>query len=229
MADEERTGYGQYDPHRLVFHMSIGGVSICALGMFIALFGVFQQQGWETLNLRVDRLGDYLSSPMAYVYNISLLFAGVSFITAMLGLYNLRYNEFSRYLAIVGACAGLGIMLIGIYPYNDAMPHRLVSLFFVLSSLAMFVLLILTRINHKHLCNLPLFYVAIVGLLATLTLLAQIDPATFDYRPCPVGQNPCFLALSLWLHTAMTMLAGLGLALVARHLVHMAITARESQ
>lgn len=226
MTIKDSNDYGQFDPHRLVFHMSIGGVMICAFGAAVSIMSVLGTLGWQVINLRIDRLGDYLSSPLAYVYNICLLFAGASFVIAMLGLFSMRYNSFSRYIAIIGGCTGLGIMLLGIYPYNDPDSHRLAALVFVTSSLAMFVLLIFTRRNNQELCSLPMFFVALVGLASSIGLLAQIDPQTLDYMPCGPLEELCPVAMTMWIHTSATMLAGIGLALMARSLIHQALEER---
>lgn len=226
MANKDKNDFGQFDPHRLVFHMSIGGVMICAFGAMLSIWSVIGTLGWDIINLRIDKLGDYLSSPLAYVYNICLLFAGASFVIAMLGLFSMKYNRFSRYISIIGGCTGLGIMLLGIYPFNDPVSHRMAALFFVTSSLAMFVLLILTRHNNKELCSIPLFVTAIVGLASSIGLLAQINPETLDYLPCGPLEEFCPVAFTMWIHTSATMLAGIGLALMARSLIHQAIEER---
>ncbi|WP_372871182.1 hypothetical protein [Shewanella sp.] len=226
MTNKDKNDFGQFDPHRLVFHMSIGGVLICAFGAAVSFFAVFGNIGLDVLNLRIDKLGDYLSSPLAYVYNICLLFAGASFLIAMFGLFGIRYNNFSRYIAIIGGCTGLGIMLLGIYPINDPESHRLAALFFVTSSLAMFVLLIFTRRSNRELCSWPLCLIAIIGLIASIALLAQINPDTLDYAPCGPLSEFCPVAFTMWIHTSATMLAGIGLALVARSLIHQAIEER---
>ncbi|MBT1443744.1 hypothetical protein KJI95_04285 [Shewanella sp. JM162201] len=226
MSDEQRTDFSEFDPHRLVFHMSIGGVMICAFGMSLSILAVLGDIGWQIINLRIDRLGDYLSSPLAYVYNICLLFAGASFVIAMLGLFSLRYNSFSRYIAIIGGCTGLSIMLLGIYPFNDPESHRLAAVFFLFCSLAMFLMLALTRRNHRELCSAPLCLTALMGLISCIGLLMQLDLNTLDYRPCGELTEFCPVAFAMWIHTSATMLAGIGLALMARTLMHRAIAER---
>lgn len=224
----EPAANNQYDAHRLIFHMSIGGVLICALGLLVAVIGVYQDIGLNIINLRIDKLGDYLSSPLAYVYNIGLLFSGASFTLAMFGLYLLRYNTMTHYLALSGGCAGIGISLLGIYPYNDPTPHRLAAIFFIASTLIMFLLLVFTRRRYPWLCNFPLFIVSLLGVCFSITLFMQMDSNSLDYRECTAGAF-CYPAFNLWIHTLLTMLAGIGLAITAKNLLDQAIQARNTK
>lgn len=219
MSSDEQPDNHQYDAHRLIFHMSLAGVLFCAGGLLVSLVSVYRDIGFDIINLRIDKLGDYLHSPYAYVYNIGLMFSGASFMLGMLGLYLLNYNHFSHYLSIAGCCSGIGISLLGIFPYNDVAAHKGAALFFIVSTFSMFILLIITRRRSPILCNRPLFIISILGVILSLALLAQMDTSTLDYVQCD-PDTLCPSAISIWLHTFMTMGAGIGLALTARALAN---------
>jgi hypothetical membrane protein len=223
-APPEKPEQDRYDPHRLLFHMSLVGVTICCAGMLLALLAIYRDIGTALINLPIDRLGDYLSSPMALAYNFALVLSGLCFMLAMYGLLLLRYHALSQYLAITGICVGLGISLIGIFPYNDPLPHRWVSLFFVLSTLVLFILLIVARLRLPPLCSRPMMLVAIAGLISTLALLSQLRFPVMQYASCVPGE-PCPVAITIWLHTLFTLLTGGGLALMARRLMRYRVTA----
>lgn len=215
------TDHHQYDPHRLIFHMSLAGVLICAMGLCIALIAMFQHIGFDIINLRIDKLGDYVTSPYAYVYNIGLMCSGASFMLGMYGLYLLKFDRLSHALSIAGMSSGIGISLIGIFPYNDTFAHNLAALFFLLSTLAMFSLLVVAHKVSPRLCNRPLASVSMLGIILTSLLFAQIDPQTLDYVQCDPNVL-CWPAITIWLHTVMTMFAGIGLALTAKAMANFA-------
>lgn len=209
--------HGRYDPHRLIFHMCLVGVSICALGMTATLYAFFQELGWGISRLHVDALGDYLLSPLAFLYNVCLLLGGACFILAMYGLYLVKFDKFTMLLSLTGAICGISIMSLGIFPFNDQPMHHYAVIAFIYTSLLMFCTLFIYRFQRPQLCPLPLGIVSLIGLLSCILVLWEIDPGR-ETTMCE-QDGICSLALLMWVHTLMTMLTGIGLALMARRMI----------
>lgn len=218
MSQDDDIQHGQYDPHRLIFHMSLVGVVICALGILATMIALSNRIGWQIFNLHIDVLGDYLRSPLAYLYNVSLLLAGGCFVLAMLGLYLLRHNRFTLMLSLAGTTVGVGIMLLGVYPYNDTAAHHMAVTFFICTTMVLFSLLVLCRFSHPYLCSPGLWLASLLGIAASVLLLMELAPEALLQHQCPAYQW-CYTALLMWWHTLMTMAAGIGLALMARRLL----------
>ncbi|MCL2912503.1 hypothetical protein L2725_01675 [Shewanella corallii] len=217
MSKDEDIHHGKYDPHRLIFHMCLVGVSICALGMAATLYAFFQELGWGIFSLHVDALGDYLRSPLAFIYNVCLLLAGACFVLAMYGLHLVRYDRFTSLLALSGMLCGVTIMLLGVYPFNDQSAHHLVVIAFISSSMLMFGVLFLYRFARPQICPPLLGVISLVGFVSCLMVLWELEPNR-QTSLCEDGK-PCYLAMLMWTHTFATMLTGIGLAMMARRLI----------
>lgn len=215
---ESEINQAQYDPHRLIFHMSLGGVFICLIGILLTVIALFQKIGLLIFFVHVDSLGDYLFSPLAYVYNVCLLLAGACFMSAMVGLYLLRYNSFILVLSISGGLTGALTSMLGIFPVNDAVAHHIIVVLFVCSTLIMFCLLVFCKFKYPKWCPLWLFVISILGVIETSLYLSQLDPTSVLHHVCMI---PYFCALSslAGLHTLLTLCGGIGLAMFAKKLL----------
>ena len=217
MAKDEDLQHGKYDPHRLIFHMCLVGVSVCAIGMIVSLYAFFQQMGWGIFSLHVDALGDYLRSPLAFLYNVCLLLGGACFILAMYGLHLVRYDRMTSVLALSGMICGVTVMLLGVYPFNDQPAHHLVVMAFICSSMLMFGVLFLYRFSRPHICPSFLGIISMIGFLSSILVLWELEPN----RQSSLCDNSkfCYLAAMMWTHTFATMLTAVGLAMMAKRLV----------
>ena len=215
---ESEINQAQYDPHRLIFHMSLGGVLICCVGIFFAVLALTQKIGWQIFFIHVDVLGDYLISPLAYVYNICLLLAGACFMLAMFGLYLLRYNRFSLILSLSGGVTGFFTSMLGIYPYNDTLAHHIAVVLFVCSTLVMFCLIVFCKIKYAKLCPKFLWIVSVIGIIVSTFYLIKLNPNQVINHICP-APDFCQLASLAGLHTLLTLFGGIGLAMLAKNLL----------
>lgn len=189
-----------YDLHRLVVTMTLLAALVSALGVSAALIAQIQQSGLQPLFERADFLGDYINSPLAFVFNIAQLAAGFCMLMAMLGLYLLKFDIYSNYLAVVGSWVGLSIILMGIFPINYLEEHRLVSTGFLIGTFILHALCIIARINKQSLCPNPMFILSILGLISASGLIIQLDWSTLDFYPCDHGLGDfCWVALNMWL------------------------------
>ncbi|RTR31590.1 hypothetical protein [Shewanella atlantica] len=196
-----------YDLHRLVIWMILAGALVTSAGISISVWAEYQRIGVEVFFRRADLLGDYIHSPLAYVYNMSLISAGSCILLAMYGLYQLKLGDFSHYLSLSGFWVGLSIILIGVFPINYLYEHRLVSTSFLIGTFVLHLLTISMRINHKELCSNPLFILAILGFISASGLIYQLDWSLLDFQPCSHGKSEvCWVALNMWFQTNVTML-----------------------
>lgn len=208
-----------YDLHRLVIWMILAGALVTSVGLSISVWAEYQRIGVEVFFRRADLLGDYIYSPLAYVYNMSLISAGSCILLAMYGLYQLKLGDFSHYLSLSGSWVGLSIILIGVFPINYLYEHRLVSTSFLIGTFVLHLLTITTRINHKEICSKPLFILAVLGFISASGLIYQLDWSLLDFKPCPHGKiEICWVSLNMWFQTNVTMLWCVLLALNVRKL-----------
>lgn len=207
-----------YDLHRLVVTMTLLAALVSALGVSAALIAQILQSGLQPLFERVDFLGDYINSPLAFVFNIAQLAAGFCMLMAMLGLYLLKFDIYSNYLAVVGSWVGLTIILMGIFPINYLEEHRLVSTAFLIGTFILHSLCILARINKQSLCPNPMFILSILGLISSSGLIIQLDWSILDFYPCDHKMGGfCWVALNMWLQVNVIVLWCVSLAVTVRH------------
>ncbi|UJF21811.1 hypothetical protein [Shewanella sp. OMA3-2] len=126
-----------FDLHLVIVFMSLAAAIIASFGVLSALFAQAQQMQTNIFNIRPDILGDYMNSPLAAVFNLSLLAAGACFLLATLAIYFTFSDALSRTIAIVGAIVGLSTALMGMFPINFLEWHRKVSTLYLVSSLVL--------------------------------------------------------------------------------------------
>ncbi len=207
-----------YDLHRLITWLIVGAALLSATGVIIALYGEYQIVGTPALFMRADFLGDYINSPLAYVFNLGLLAAGICMLISMAGLYLLKLDTFSQYIALTGAWVGTSVILMGIFPINFLTMHRLVSTSYLLSTLTLHALVIIAGIVPKLICPRPLFYLSLLSFISAVSLSLQLDWSQLDFPPCETGNHFCFVAANMWLQTNLNIIWCLSLAFAMRRL-----------
>ncbi|MFT5704644.1 MAG: hypothetical protein ACI8SK_000592 [Shewanella sp.] len=209
----------RYDLHRLVVLLILVGAFISATGISISVWAEYQQIGVDVFFRRADFLGNYIHSPLAYIYNLSLVIAGSCILLSMYGLYRLKLGYYSHYIAVAGFWVGLSIILIGVYPINYLDEHRLVSTSFLVGTFVLFLLTNIMRFIHKDVCSNTLFTVSIFGFISATGLLYQLDWQTLDFFPCNhLHKKFCWVAFNMWFQTSITMLWCVILALTIKKL-----------
>ncbi|MGS0676265.1 hypothetical protein [Shewanella sp. 125m-1] len=205
----------QYDLHRLVVLMIFSGALITAMGVSLSVWFEYQNIGIDVLNRRADLLGDYTETPFAYIYNFSLMIAGLCILLSMLGLYLLRLGHFSHYLSLIGSCVGFCIILMGVFPINYLELHRLVSTCYLISTVMMFFICISDKFSRQSVCSWPVFFCSVLGFITASGLVFQLDWHTLDFAPCinhNIKQHYCWVPISMWVLTNIVMLWCLALA-----------------
>ncbi|MCL1119084.1 hypothetical protein N7V09_18785 [Shewanella seohaensis] len=207
-----------YDLHRLITWLIVGAALLSATGVIIALYAEYQVVGTAALFMRADFLGDYINSPLAYVFNLGLLAAGICMLLSMAGLYLLKLDSFSQYIALTGAWVGTSVILMGIFPINFLTMHRLVSTSYLLSTLTLHALVIIAGIMPKLICPRPLFYLSLFSFISAVCLSLQLDWSQLDFPPCETDNQFCFVAANMWLQTNLNIIWCLSLAFAMRRL-----------
>lgn len=207
-----------YDLHRLITWLIVGAAMLSATGVIIALYAEYQVVGTSALFMRADFLGDYINSPLAYVFNLGLLVAGICMLISMAGLYLLKLDTFSQYIALTGAWVGTSVILMGIFPINFLTMHRLVSTSYLLSTLTLHALVIIAGIVPKLICPRPLFYLSLLSFISAVSLSLQLDWSQLDSPPCETDNHFCFVAANMWLQTNLNIIWCLSLAFAMRRL-----------
>jgi hypothetical protein len=211
----------RYDLHRLVVLMILTGAFVSAIGIVISVWAKYQVVGSEVFLRRADFLGDYIHSPLAYIYNFSLVIAGSCILLSMYGLFKLKLGYYSHYIAAAGSWVGLSIILVGVFPINYLDEHRLVSTSFLVGTFVLFLLANIMRFIHKDVCSNTMFIVSILGFISAAGLLYHLVWQTLEFFPCNHTYTRfCWVAFNMWFQTSITMLWCVILALTIRKLAN---------
>lgn len=208
-----------YDFHRMVVFTTLAGAIASGLGLGITLVAKYQQIGSLVFNQRPDFLGNYMDSPLAYIFNMGLILAGICILLAMYGLQQLRLGHFGNYISLAGFAVGTFIILIGIYPINYPFEHRLFSTGFLVTTLILHFLTLCSRLNHKEICPLPLFCVSLLGFISASLLALMLNWNILDFSPCAHQETEiCAVSLVMWCQTNLVMIWCIMLALTIKSL-----------
>ncbi|MDT3321757.1 hypothetical protein Q4Q52_18660 [Shewanella sp. SP1S2-4] len=208
----------QYDLHRLITWLIVGAAFISTSGVLIAIYAEYQNVGVQVLQIRADFLGNYINSPLAYVFNLSLLAAGLCILISMAGLYLLKLDTFSQWIALTGAWVGISVILMGIFPINFLSIHRIVSTSYLLSTLILHSLVIIAGIVPRFICPKPLFYLSLISFCSAVSLTLQLDWTILDFPPCVPQTHFCTVSANMWLQTNLSIIWCLSLAFAMRRL-----------
>ena len=208
-----------YDFHRMVIFTTLAGAIVSSLGLGISLIAKYMQIGSLVFNQRPDFLGNYMDSPLAYIFNMGLILAGLCILLAMYGLQQLRLGHFGNYISIAGFAVGAFIILIGIYPINYLFEHRLFSTGFLVTTLLLYFLTLCARLNHKEICPPPLFGVSLLGFISASSLALMLNWNILDFSPCAHQETEiCAVSLVMWCQTNLVMIWCITLALTIKNL-----------
>ncbi|QYJ79585.1 hypothetical protein [Shewanella acanthi] len=207
-----------YDLHRLITWLIVIAALMSATGVSISLYAEHQGFSLNMLFTRADFLGDYVNSPLAYVFNLGLLAAGICMLISMAGLYLLRLDNFSRYVALAGAWVGISVILMGVFPINFLSMHRLVSTSYLLATITLHSLVLIAGIVPRFICPRPLFYLSLLSVISAIGLGLQLDWSTLDFPPCISERHVCWVAANMWLQTNLNIVWCLSLAFAMRRL-----------
>ncbi|MCL1144096.1 hypothetical protein [Shewanella gaetbuli] len=182
--------------------MSLAAAIIAATGVVIALIAEIQYMPVSVLTLRPDKLGDYMNSPLAIVFNLSLLAAGACFFLATLAIYFTFPDPLSRAIAVVGGIVGMSIALMGIFPINMLEWHRQVSTIYLLSSLLLHALCFADYFKPKSTMTKRVLSLSILSIFMSVALISMLDWNVLDFVACDdPDEHFCLVAVCMWMLT----------------------------
>ncbi len=88
----------------------------------------------------VSQLGEIGVSEFAWMFNLGMILAGITFIPFMIGFGLYLENNLAKLAGVVGVYSAVSIVLVGIYPMNFSTEHFLAAMSFFLSGLILVVL-----------------------------------------------------------------------------------------
>jgi hypothetical membrane protein len=118
--------------HGLLGLASVGIILVGMLATAVAYRG-YSGEAYSPLSHFVSELGEVAGSRLAWLFNLSLVIGGRGLGTFLLLLTGLMEGRFRRALAIVGLLAGVSGTLVGVFPMDYHLAHRLVSDVFFLT------------------------------------------------------------------------------------------------
>ncbi|MCL1156954.1 DUF998 domain-containing protein [Shewanella inventionis] len=179
--------------------MSLATAMICSFGVGSALLAETGGFSLNMLMIRPDTLGDYMNSPLAVVFNLSLLAGGSCLLLAMVAVFNTYQDGLSRYLAVVGFVVGLSIILMGVFPVNFLDTHRKVSTLYLFSSVLLHCVCVLDYFKPGSTMSRRMLMLTVLALISGGALMALLDWSQLDFPAC---LNPfphfCSVSLAMW-------------------------------
>ncbi|MCL1065912.1 hypothetical protein L2735_03705 [Shewanella olleyana] len=188
-----------YDLHLMIIFMSLATALISGLGITTALIAEVSRLGVSPLSIRADTLGDYMTSPLAIVYNMGLVIGGACLMLSMLARYYVFEDFYSRTITITGALLGILIVLIGIFPINFLEQHRFFSTGYLICTFVLHSFCFIDYFRKNSSLSASLFGFNIIGLIFSVALMYLLNWSTLDFDPCTHGPNDiCWVSLVMW-------------------------------
>ncbi|WP_144212790.1 hypothetical protein [Shewanella donghaensis] len=209
-----------YDLHLMIIFMSLATAVISGLGIGASLVAEVSRLGVSPLSIRADTLGDYMTSPLAIVYNMSLVVGGACLLLAMLARYYVFDDFYSRIITITGAALGGLIILIGIFPINFLEQHRFFSTGYLICTFMLHCFCFIDYFRKNSSLSTSLFGLTVVGLVFSVALMYLLNWTTLDFDPCTHAVNDiCWVSLVMWILTQTNILWCVVLALNMRDMI----------
>ena len=191
-----------YDLHLMIIFMSLATALISGLGISTALIAEVSRLGVSPLSIRADTLGDYMTSPLAIVYNMGLVIGGACLMLSMLARYYVFEDFFSRTITVTGAVLGVLIVLIGIFPINFLEQHRFFSTGYLICTFILHSFCFIDYFRKNSPLSTFLFGFNVVGLIFSVALMYLLNWSTLDFDPCTHQLNDtCWVSIVMWVLT----------------------------
>ena len=191
-----------YDLHLMMIFMSLATAVISGIGIGASLIAEVSRLGVSPLSIQADTLGDYMSSPLAIVYNMSLVICGACLLLAMFARYYVFEDIYSRIITVTGALLGSLIILIGIFPINFLEQHRFFSTGYLICTFMLHCFCFIEYFRKNSSVSTSLFSLNVVGLIFSITLMNLLNWSTLDFDPCSHAINDiCWVSLVMWILT----------------------------
>ena len=115
--------------------LGIASVGIILVGMLAtaAAYRGYAGEAYSPLNHFISELGEVAASRLAWLFNLSLVIGGVGLGTFLLLLAGRLTGRYRTALIVAGLSAGVSGTLVGVFPMDYHLTHRLVSDVFFLT------------------------------------------------------------------------------------------------
>jgi len=155
MDDSSQPGRGEPRWRRWLPHGGLVGLAILAFGVIVPGIVYVGRAGepYSPLNHFISELGEVGVSPLAWVFNASMVVSGSVLGLLLAALGWLIPSRAGRAAGTFGGVAGAAVVGIGLVPMNDLMPHLRWAFLFFWSGLACVALfaVALWRDRSRHL------------------------------------------------------------------------------
>ncbi len=135
-------------------HFPLWGILGSFIGLAFILFPMIPYTGslgepYSIFTHYVSQLGELGVSEFAWMFNLGMILAGITFIPFMIGFGLYLETNFAKLAGIVGVYSAVSIILVGIYPMNFSTEHFLAAMSFFLSGMIMVILWAISIVKQK--------------------------------------------------------------------------------
>jgi len=197
--------------HRLGL-LGLASVGIIAAGMLATdlVYRGYEGEAYSPLSHFISELGEVAMSRLAWLFNLCLVVGGMGLGTFLLMLAGHLSGRYRTALLIVGLAAGVSGTLVGIFPMDYHVTHRVVSDVFFLTGWLVAVIFSLWLMTAPA-PDLPRWLaapgIAVAGVfLAFIAVYSTYHPADADARvidrpdvwAVPIFEWAALLSLLAW-------------------------------
>ena len=140
------------DPRKLTSVFGLCATAIIAISSLITALAYRGESGepYSILNHYISELGQVGVSPLALLFNVCLIAAGLFMVVFMLGLGQYFGTKLSCVAAVVGVFCAFSCSLVGVFPMNNLSTHVPVAFSFFYSGLVTITLFTVVTIVDKQ-------------------------------------------------------------------------------
>ena len=151
-------------------------------------------ESYSFLNHTVSELGERGVSELAWLFNLALIVGGIAIVVFMLSVAWDARSTGMRVTGLIGSVAGLGAVLVGVFPKNNFDAHKVAAMVFFFSILAAstwHTVVMIRRRRHGQAVAAGIVLISIVAFLVLPGILQPEFPFNREFDPDP-GPRPDF-------------------------------------
>jgi hypothetical membrane protein len=194
------------------------GVTIPLVGSLVTALAYRGKEGepYSPLNHFISELGEVGVSRLAWVFNLSLIFAGLCLLIAGISLGLMLNNLFGKVAVAMGVISALSLAFVGVFPMNLTKPHGVAAMTYFRSGLVMVIMFSLAIAFQREGGSVFNRWLSLAGLLpitafsAFLVMIQKAykqtqEPLATQSVPRPKVWNlavvewSIFLAMLIWI------------------------------
>lgn len=184
--------------------LSFIGISCMLVALFaisVSIINHLSQHGWQLFLLTPQILSNYLHSPLAIVYNLAILIAGIGCLLCSICLALLKINAYFQLVAIFSSATAITLILQGIFPSNYLAINSVLYYCWIICSTLLFLLVFVSYMTQQQVIGIYMLTLSALGFFSGLLLLGQLNFHQFTIPTCQInGQDFCKFSVIMWLH-----------------------------